>query len=44
MLSSVKSFEMLPKHNGFRFIFESFVCFGLIFFVELTNKKLLLPL
>ena len=43
MLSSVKSFKILPKDNAFGFISESFALNGYIF-VALTNKKLLLPL
>ena len=35
----VKSFEMLPTHSHFRVF-----CFKLIYFLALTNKKLLLPL
>ena len=43
MLSIVKSFEILPKHNGYGFISESFALNWHTFMV-LTNKKLLLRL
>ena len=36
MLSTVKSFEMLPKHKGYGFIAKNFAI--------LSYKKLLLPL
>ena len=43
ILSIVKSFETLPKHNGYFFIFESFALNWHIF-VVVMNKKLLLLL
>ena len=43
MLSTAKSLEKLPKHNGYSFFSESFALKWYIFTV-LTNKKILLPL
>ena len=37
-----KSFEILPKHNGYSLISESFALRGHIF-NALKNEKLLLP-
>ena len=43
LLLIVKLFEILPKHNGYGFISESFAL-NLYIFTFLTYKKLLLPL
>ena len=42
ILSSVKSFEMLPNHNGHGFISELFAAYNRYIFVALTNEKLFL--
>ena len=41
MLSNVKFFETLPKHNGYSFISD--MDLNWYSFLELINKKLLLP-
>ena len=43
MLLDVRSFEIYPKNKEYFFISESFALNWYIF-IELTNKKLLLPL
>ena len=43
MLSTVKSFELLPKNNGYGFICDS-LALNWYIFTSLTYKKLLLPL
>ena len=42
-LSDTKSFEILPKHNRYGFISESFALNWYIF-IALANKKLFLQL
>ena len=39
MLSTVKIFEIFPKHNAYYLISEFFFCLELILFTALTNKN-----
>ena len=43
MLLDVKTFEILPKYNGYGFILDNFALNWYIV-VGITNEKLLLPL